>query len=345
MISLQQDFKQGRVSLKVNSLDDLWYLSHIISPNDLVRMKTERKMKIGDGENAKITRKTVTLTLQVELVTLQEGQLRVKGLIREGPEDVPLASYHSFGVGLDDTLTITKQTWPNYLKEKLKDALNNAAESVIFVVFDREQAFFSLLRQSGLEQLSALTHQGQGKNYQSQESAVFSELIAALDQFDSQFKPVGVVLASSSFWKQNIESILPEKLKSKSVFLETSEIAKSTVYHLLSRQEVHALLANQRLQNEESFVQEVLAHLDKEEVAYGLDDVRLAAESGAIRSLGVTEQFLQKTREENTYEAVDEILKKVDGMQGKIQFLSAQDTAKRIDGLGGIVGILRWKMN
>ncbi len=30
-------------------------------------------------------------------------------------------------------------------------------------------------------------------------------------------------------------------------------------------------------------------------------------------------------------------------MQGSIHFLSAAETTKRIDGLGGIVGILRWK--
>ena len=343
MISLKQDFKQGFVSLKVNSLDDLWYLSHIISPNDLVRMKTERKIKIGEGENIKVVRKTIMLTLQVELVTLQDGQLRVKGLIREGPEDVPIASYHSFGLSLDDTLSITKKVWPNYIRKKLKDAINNAAESVLFVIFDRENAFFSLLKQSGLEQLSTLSHQGQGKNYQSQETTVFEELVSSVDRFFNQFKPVGIVLACSSFWKQNIESILPDKLKSKTIFLETSEIAKSTVHKLLSRPEVHSLLANQRLQNEESFVEEVLTHLDKDEVAYGIKDVALAAQSGAIKSLGVSEKFLQNSRENNSYDEIDALMKKVDSMQGKIQFLSGSSTSKRIDGLGGIVGILRWK--
>jgi len=343
MISLKQDFKQGLVLLKVNSLDDLWYLSHIISPNDLVRMNTERKIKIGSGDNIKVTRKKVTLTLQVELVTLQDGQPRIKGLIREGPEDVPVASYHSFGVSLDDTLSIQKTIWPNYLRKKLKDAINNAAEAVLFVIFDREQAFFSLLRQSGLEQLSTITHQGQGKNYQSQETTVFSDLISSLQSFSSQFKPVGIVLASSSFWKQNIESILPDTLKSKSIFLETSEISKSTIYKLFSRPEVHSLLANQRLQNEETFVDEVLVQLDKDAVAYGIKDVLAAATSGAIKSLGVTEKFMQDARDNNTYEKIDALLKKVDSMQGKINFLSADSSCKQIDGLGGIVGILRWK--
>lgn len=345
MISLKQDFKQGLVSLKVNSLDDLWYLSHIISPNDLVRMKTERKIKIGEGENVKVVRKPVTLTLEVELVTLQDGQLRVKGLIREGPEDVPIASYHSFGITLDDTLTITKKVWPNYVKKKLHDAINNAAESVLFAIFDREQVFFYLLRQSGLEELTSLMHQGQGKNYQSQETSVFQELISVLEQYANQFKPVGIVLASSSFWKSNVESILPDTIKSKSVFVETSDISKSSVHHLLSRPEVHSLLAHQRLQNEESFVQEALMHLDKQELAYGLKDVALSAQSGAIKSLGVTENFLHKSREDGSYEEVDSILNQVDSMQGSIQFLSADSPSKQIDGLGGIVGILRWKQN
>lgn len=343
MISLKQDFKHGMVSLKLNSRDDLWYLSHIISPGDLVRMKTERKLKIGDGENTTVVRKVMILTLEVELVSLENGQLRIKGLIREGPEDVPLASYHSFGVGVGDSLSITKNQWPNYIKKKLIDALNNAAESVLFIVFDRDQAHVSLLKQSGIEFLSSISKQGLGKEYQTSESAIFSELVTIVADYQKKYSPKGIVFASPSFWRQYVQNILPENIKSVSLFIDTSEVTKSTVYSLLARNEVNTLLSKQRLHNEEVFIEDVLRHLQKQELAYGFDDVRLAVDLGSVKSLGITESFLQKSREDGTYVAVDNLLKKTDSMQGKIQIIGDEVNTKKIDALGGIVGILRWK--
>ena len=58
---IHSDFRKGVVKLRVNDMDDLWYLSHIIDTGDLVKGKTTRKIKIGDGENAKTVKKTLTL--------------------------------------------------------------------------------------------------------------------------------------------------------------------------------------------------------------------------------------------------------------------------------------------
>ena len=64
---LSSDFKKGNVSLHIEDLDDLWQLSHIIDPGDLVKAKTTRKVKIGNSENAKVTKKTLTLTIEAEV--------------------------------------------------------------------------------------------------------------------------------------------------------------------------------------------------------------------------------------------------------------------------------------
>ena len=37
---LKSDFRKGVVKLRVNDLDDLWYLSHIIDTGDLVKGKS-----------------------------------------------------------------------------------------------------------------------------------------------------------------------------------------------------------------------------------------------------------------------------------------------------------------
>jgi hypothetical protein len=40
------DLRKGEVTIKVENLDDLWYLSHIIDEDDFIKGKTLRKIKI-----------------------------------------------------------------------------------------------------------------------------------------------------------------------------------------------------------------------------------------------------------------------------------------------------------
>ena len=46
------DVRKGEAKLKVQQMDDLWYLSHIIDIGDSVSGQTLRKIKIGGGEGA-----------------------------------------------------------------------------------------------------------------------------------------------------------------------------------------------------------------------------------------------------------------------------------------------------
>ena len=57
---ITSDFKKGFVKIKITDPEDLWYLSQIIEPGDLLTAKTTRKVKIGDGEDAKVDKKTLT---------------------------------------------------------------------------------------------------------------------------------------------------------------------------------------------------------------------------------------------------------------------------------------------
>ena len=54
MKKLGGDFKKGSVKLKVESLDDLWYLSQIIDIGDLVRVRLLPRGKFNEGIIASI---------------------------------------------------------------------------------------------------------------------------------------------------------------------------------------------------------------------------------------------------------------------------------------------------
>ena len=46
---LKRNLKKGEIKLRIENLDDLWYLSQIIDSNDLVSGSTLRKIKISGG--------------------------------------------------------------------------------------------------------------------------------------------------------------------------------------------------------------------------------------------------------------------------------------------------------
>ena len=113
--------KQGTMQLRITSADDMWHLSQIIAPNDVLTAQTERKIKIGE-EKAAIVRRKITLSRKVEKVECSPHFLRVSGKIIEGKEDIPAGSYHTINLEEGSAFSLTKESWPRYQLERLKEA-------------------------------------------------------------------------------------------------------------------------------------------------------------------------------------------------------------------------------
>jgi len=59
----------------------------------------------------------------------------------------------------------------------------------------------------------------------------------------------------------------------------------------------------------------------------------------------ITDSFIFSSREDGKYEIVDEIMKLVDSNKGDIVIISKEhDGGKKLNGLGGIGAILRYKI-
>ena len=59
----------------------------------------------------------------------------------------------------------------------------------------------------------------------------------------------------------------------------------------------------------------------------------------------ITDSFIQKSRSENFYNEVEKIMKAVEKTKGEVQIISSEHEAgKKLDGLGGIAAILRFKL-
>jgi len=350
---IHKDIRHGEIKAKTENLDDLWYLSNIVEPSDLVTAKTERKIKLGSesDRNQKVARKTVILTIEVEKVEFASSTsvLRLSGLITAGPEDVPRGQYHTISVDDNTVLKIVKKQWYSYQLKKLDEAQKPLKAKILVAVFDREEAHFALLNRQGYKHLSSISGNVQKKDVDEVVKGSFwLEIIAQLKEYDTRHGLQSIILASPAFWKDELQKELKnEEIKKKCISATCSSADRSAINEVLKRPETQSALQQDRLHQELLLVEKLLTEISKNGLAaYGLDEVTGAAQAGAVEHLMVTNNIIQELREKGTFEQLDNIMKQTEQARGTINILSSDnDAGKKLAGLGGVAALLRYKMS
>ncbi len=345
-----QDVKKGIVKLKITNLDDLWYLSHILTPKDRVKSRTYRKIKLGaEGErNTKIIKKSIALEIEVEKVEFHKtlNILRVSGKTVDALEEIPKGSFHTLSLEPDSIVTITK-VWLVYQKEKLLDSLKETRPNLLICVLDREEATLAIIKQFGFEIITELTGEVQKKAYDTKETKNFyKEIKEVIEQADKKYQPEHIIIASPAFWKEEVVKEIKDPLLKKKVVVATCNTSgKSGVQEVLKRDELKTILKEEKIAKETKLVEQILKELSTEgKATYGIKEVEDAVSRGAVELLLVTDRLIHKTREENTYEQLDNIMKAVDQQKGTIHIISSEhESGERLDGLTGIAALLRFK--
>ena len=338
--------KQGEAKVLVQNPDDLWYLNNIIDPGDIIKGKTLRKLK--PTEEAKAERKLVFMAIAVEKIDYAANELRVSGKMLEGPEDVPHGSYHTFSIEQGITVTIVKPEWLGYQLDYLKEATTAKPPKIIVCVFDREEALFARLTRDGHELLSTLKGKVAKKAVEEKVKETFYEaIVKQLEDYDKRFGLDKIIVASPAFWKEELYKVLKSpELKKKIIQATCSGVDETAIAEVLKRPEIQQALHAERVSNELAKIDELfLAIAKKGPAAYGLKETAHAADAGAIQELLVTDKLIQHARAENRFAELDRIMKIVDRAKGKVWIISTEhEGGKKLQGLGGIGAILRYKL-
>lgn len=354
---LGSDFKKGFCKLKIDNLDDLWVLSQVIDPKDFVKARTFRKIKLGkEGERkTSIIKRSVMLNIEVEKVEFHKysNSLRISGIIKEGPDDIPLGSHHTIDVEENSVITIDKQKWLSFQINKLKEAASEKSSKVLICVMDRDEACFALMKKYGYEYLSEIEGHVQKKGVEDKslkEKEFYGQIISVLEEYVQRYGTEFVLLASPAFWKDDLMKVLKQKnasLASKVTLATCNAFGRNAIDEVLKRPEVKSVLKQERVFKETALVEELFVEIAKNRLAvYGLQQVKDATEAGAIKTLLVTDKLIHELREKNEYDKLDYIMRLVDQTKGEIFIISEEhDAGKKLHGLGGIGGILRYKLN
>ena len=341
------------IKIEIEHLDDLWYLSNIIEENDEIEGKTFRKIKIGDENDRqqKIVRKPVFLKINVEKLEFHKysDNLRVSGKVSEGKEDIAKGSYHTFNLEPGVRITIIKKELLKYHKQRLQEACSEKPPEIIICIMDREEAYISLLKASGYELLTRLKGNVTKKADVTQPTGNFySDVLNNLEEYSLRYKTKSIIIASPAFWKDEImKCVKNDELKKKIVLATCSSCDTSAINEVMKRPEIQNVLKQDRVSKEIQLVEKLLTEVSNNGAcAYGTTETKNAANLGAIEKLLITDGFIQKRRINETFKEIEEIMKTADKNQAEIRIINSDhDGGKKLDGLGGIAALLRYKMN
>ncbi len=347
------NLKKGEIKVLSQSLDDLWYLSNIIEPKDIVQGKTFRKIKpsSSDEKSKEASKRPVFLSVEAEKVEFSKysNVLRVSGVIKQAPEDVPLGGHHTFNIDENTSITIIKEQWLKYQLDKLKEACSEKKSSILICIHDREEAYFALFKKYGYEILSHIEGDVQKKREENiKKGNFYLSVINKMEEYVERYGIKQIILASPAFWKEDLlKEIKDSELKQKIITATCSSVTKNGIEEVIKRPEVRVALQQERAAKEMVKVEELFTEIAKNNLAaYGLKETENAANIGAIKELLITDSLIQKSRQENFYHKVENIMKIVDKTKGEIEIISSEhDGGKKLDGLGGIGAILRFRLS
>ncbi len=344
MIIIQSDFKKGTVKLLPQDQDDLWYASELIEVGDVVTSLASRKIKIGDGENAKSVKKTFVCSISVETVEYTGAETRVNGKVVSGIEDAPTGSYQAIAIEEKQDFTLHKDMWSVVMKKRLEESTSKK-EQLLVMLFDREEALFATSSSSGFKVLFQCSGEVSKKDRDiAVKKEFYDELIELLIGYVDRLKPELVILGSAGFFKQEIAKKIPASLRSKVVYATVSSVSSSAFSELLTDAELGVKLKDSRTAQDSALIDELLRAISKNEPCeYGFAAVLKAVQAGAVKIVLVSDGFISSRKLSGVYGEVSDLLSLVESLGATIHILkSATDPGKKLDGLGGIACLLRY---
>lgn len=350
-----KDPRRGKVKIGIENLDDLWYLSQIISPGDMVSAKTERRIKGKDDlERAgKSERVTITITLRVEKADfkLENDTYRITGTIEEGPEDiVSIGTHHTINVEKDTILSITKDRWDSYDLDRLHDAEKSSLRpKILIAVIDEGDAAIALVRESKIEHYDlskAIGGKYDTKGRQERKQEFYKETADALAGILARENISGVIIAGAGFEKENFYNYLSEKRPDIARISAVENIGshgEAGVNEVMKRSKAKKIDEEINAAKDIRMVARVLEEIGKESglAVYGLTDAENAANLGAVELMIICDDLFIKNRAR-----LEPLMQNVRNARGSVHIVNhAGEAGKQLTSLGGIAAVLRYKIN
>jgi len=341
--------RKDEANIKVDTLDDLWHLSRLIEPEDIVAGEIIRKVKISsEEERTRVKKEAYFVKIKAEKIVFEPSAVRIIGIIIEGPEELALGSHHTLDVRPSDTVKIYK-AWKQFQLKRLKDAeAATKTPSVAVCVLDDEMANLAEFTPTGIKYLAQIQLGLAKKRFADKAEERLGKLIAEIANLAKTHEIF--VIASPLFWKDEVLKRIKDKhsdIIDKIKLEDVSTGGKRGVVELLKRGALDRIVKGTALQKEFEMVEHLMVEIARESRLgiYKIADIKDAANASAVKFLLITEKLIEKMRELKRYPELNEIFDAVESTKGEIHIISSKyEAGEKLDGLGGIGAILRFKI-
>ena len=317
---------EGKLKVRVDTLEDLWTLQRIIFPNDIVRSESLRKFKAGEHEEGEM--KEVVITLKVERSEFDKtaNRLRIMGKIMEGRpiEYVKLNSYHTLNIAPEDVIEVWKTKWPDYIISVVRAAVADTKKAKLgVIVLDDEKALPAYLLGYGIEFrneiYSGLSKRMSQKDFTEAQKKYFQKVL----DIAIEMKVDTVIVAGPGFTKDDVkkfgeDSGLLKKSGKRILFESASNAERSGVYELIKGEKVATLLERERIRVEFKLMEGFLNGLSSGKSKSGAKDVEEAIENYEAKIVLVNDSVLGNPD-------IQKILGKAEDNKAKITVVNSDD--------------------
>ncbi|MFB6094043.1 MAG: mRNA surveillance protein pelota [Halanaeroarchaeum sp.] len=339
------------ITLVPESLDDLWHLSYVLEPGDRVSGDTHRRIQ-RDDERLRDTggeREHMHVTLAVDDVEFHKfaNRLRVAGVIEECSREDQLGLHHTLNVEEREKITIEKVWQPDQLERIEEAAAATDQPDVAVATVEEGEAHVHTVAQYGVDEYASFTNTTGKGEYARDRDALFEDLANALVHLDAD----AVILAGPGFTKRDaldyVEENYPELTDAIRV-VDTSAVGGRGVHEVLKRGAVDEIQEQTRIAAEAEKIDDLTDRIATDgAAAYGIDEVKRAADYGAVADLLILDERLRRERaDEGDWDVdVDEIVEAVDQQGGEITVFSHEFApGQQLHNLGGIAALLRYRI-
>jgi protein pelota len=328
----------GEIRLFPENADDLWHLSHLISPGDLVFATTFRTVDAPSDKirPEKLEKRPVRLGIRVERVELHDysNRMRISGTIEHGMD---AGAHHTINVEPGYEISVIRHWKPHDLERIERAVKASVHEPVHVLAIEEGEAVLFRMRQSGPEEVTTVT-MGSGKGSDTDSRPAFFARVA------EEVSPVRgpLVIAGPGFIKEDFFRFLATRdpgLAERVILVETRRPGQGAVGEVLGQGVLDKITEDVQLGREVRAVEELLMRIAKDlPVAYGKRDVETAVDFGAAEEVMVCDSLLHDG-------GIVRLLEKAEQQRARVTILSERfDPGKQLAALGGVAALLRFRI-
>ena len=353
---IETNLRQGFVKVVPDSPDDLWHLYNVVYKGDEVYAYSSRAIK-SDTEASRPKsgeRVSAFMGVKVESVAWDKflGKLRVHGIIIHAPDIIPSGAHHTISVGLNQPVTIVKQSWQKHQLDRLQNA-SETEKPLLIISIDDEGYAIAETKQYGIEIKVEERTKLPGKHEaEKREGATNDYYKRAMNSLNQLWSPNhnSIVIVGVGFIKSDFATYLRDNASdlAKSV-VDVKSINNGGVSGIQEALRSGVLLKaahKMRVLEETEVMEEVMKRLGKGQntITYGLAEVEKAIQVGAVEKLILADTLLRDSEDEQRL-LLERIMREVEQRAGILTVVSTEHEAgSKLLALGGIAALLRFPL-